>query len=207
MRIVKIIAAIVLISVLSGAESADDIIKKIQKNYDNIENFYAEFIQKEIFGMTQTVNEVRGKLYVKDGTKYLVITEDQMICTDGKTVWSYSKLSNQVLIDYFKEDRGSFLPKDLLFKYPKNCYAAIFDETRDHWILKLDPKDESMGFVKSMKVTVDKKNYVISKIDYTDFNDNNAVFEILKTDTKSILSDDLFVYKIQDGMDVVDLRL
>jgi outer membrane lipoprotein carrier protein len=207
MRILKLIIVCVLMGTLYGAESADDIIKKIQKKYDNIENFYAEFIQKDIFGMTQTVNEIRGKLYIKDGIKYLVLTEDQMICTDGKTVWTYSKMSNQVLIDYFKKDKGSFLPKDLLFKYPKNCYAAILEESKDHWVLKLDPKDESIGFVKTMKITVDKKSYVISKIDYTDFNDNNAIFEILKIDIETKLPDDLFVYKIQEGMDVVDLRL
>ena len=196
-----------LTPILYAGESADDIIKKIQKKYDNIDNFYAEFIQKEIFGLTQTVNEVRGKLYIKKGVKYLVVTEDQMICTDGETVWTYSKLTNQVLIDYFKKDKGSFLPKDMLFKYPKNCFAAIMEENKDAYVMKLDPKDETIGFVKTMKLTVDKESYEISRIEYTDFNDNNGIFEILKMDTETRLSDDLFVYKVKEGMDVVDLRL
>ena len=207
MRITKLILAFMLTPILYAGESADDIIKKIQKKYDNIDNFYAEFIQKEIFGLTQTVNEVRGKLYIKKGVKYLVVTEDQMICTDGETVWTYSKLTNQVLIDYFKKDKGSFLPKDMLFKYPKNCFAAIMEENKDAYVMKLDPKDETIGFVKTMKLTVDKESYEISRIEYTDFNDNNGIFEILKMDTETRLSDDLFVYKVKEGMDVVDLRL
>ena len=202
-----ILLMIISIGLICAKESADDIIKKVQKKYDNIENFYAEFVQKEIFTLTQTVNEIKGKLYIKNGVKYMVITEDQMICTDGKTVWSYSKLSNQLLIDYFKKDKGSFLPKDLLFKYPKNCYAAILEENKTEWVLKLDPKDDSMGFIKTLKITVNKKDYVINKLEYTDFNDNDYVFEIVKIDLHTNIPDDLFTYKVKEGMDVVDLRL
>ena len=172
-------------------ESASKILKKIVKKYDKIDNLTAEFIHTEYFKLTGSKNETTGKIYIKNGVKYRLVTEDQEIVTDGKIVWTYSPFNNQVLIDNVKEGDGSLLPRDLLYKYPKEYYAILLEELKigkeKYYLLKLDPKENVHGFIQTMKIWVNTKSYIISKIEYTDYKDNLSSFEISKIDTETKL--------------------
>jgi len=193
------------------AQSIDDIVEEIQERYEDLQNLSAEFVQSEYFKLTGSKNETRGKIYVKNGVKYRLETEDRTIVTDGESVWTYSLFNNQVLVDRAKKNDGSLLPRDLLFKYPREYYASLLDEVvyndKDHYIVKLDPKEETHGYVKTMKIWVNCDSYLISKIEYTDFNDNTSTFAIQKIDIEKILPDSFFNFQVPEGVEVVDLRM
>jgi outer membrane lipoprotein carrier protein len=197
--------------VTTHAQSASKIVNNIQDKYDKIDNLTAEFLQTEYFKLTGSKNETEGKIFIKEGVKYRLETEDQTIVTDGKIVWTYSLFNQQVLIDRVKEGDGAFLPRDLLYKYPRDYFASMFAREKidgaEHFVLKLDPKEEVHGFIKTMKIWVHSKTYLIAKVEYTDFNDNTSEFEIKKIDIKTKLSDILFNYVPTEGVEVVDLRM
>jgi len=199
-----------LISVSNGAD-VKKIVKEIQERYEKTEYLSATFVQMEEFKLTGSRNETRGKIYVKDGIQYRLETEDQIIVTDGKSVWTYSPFNNQVLIDRVKEGDGSLLPRDLLFRYPRDYMATLVDEqTIDgnrYYVLKLDPKEGVYGYIKTMKIWVNTKSYIISTIEYQDFNENISSFEVQQVDTKTSLPEALFRFEIKEGMEVVDLRM
>jgi outer membrane lipoprotein carrier protein len=207
----------ILILVLLGfsgaftAESISKIIKELQKRYEQIVNLSADFQQIEQFKLTGSENETNGKIYIKNGVKFRLETDEQTVVTDGKTVWTFSRMNNQVLIDRVKEGEGSLLPRDLLFKYPRDYYATLLEETKigseKYFCIKLDPKEGVQGYIKTMKMWVNTKTYIIAKIEYSDFNDNVSIFEIRRADTATVLPDSLFVFKPAAGMQVVDLRL
>jgi chaperone LolA len=196
---------------MSSAQSVDDIVEEIQERYENLENLSAEFKQVDQFNLTGSKNETTGKIYIKNGTQYRLETEDRVIVTDGTTVWTYSMFNNQVLIDRVKKDDASVLPRDLLFKYPREYYASLLTtedyEDEEHYVLKLDPKEDTHGYVKSMKIWVNSDDYLISKIEYTDFNDNSSMFAIQKVDIKKDLKESFFKFKIPEGVEIVDLRM
>ncbi len=198
---------------LSPVMAADitEIIGEIQEKYEDIEYLSAEFIQIDKFKLTGSQNETRGKIFIKDGIQYRLETEDQSIATDGVTVWTYSKFNNQVLIDRVKEGDGSLLPRDLLFKYPRDYFASLLEEVEidgnDFYVIKLDPKEGIYGYIKSMKIWVNESNYIINKIEYMDFNDNISTFEVQKVDIEKKLPEGLFKFRIKEGMEVVDLRM
>jgi chaperone LolA len=193
------------------AESIAKIIKELQKKYEQIENLSAEFNQLEQFQLTGSATETSGKIFIKNGIKFRLETDDQTVVTDGKTVWTYSTMNNQVLIDRVKEGEGSLLPRDLLFKYPRDYYATLLDvvkvDNEKYYLVKLDPREGVHGYIKTMKMWIHTKSYLIAKIEYTDFNDNISVFEIRKADTATPLSDHLFIFEPGQDMQVVDLRM
>jgi chaperone LolA len=194
-----------------SAQSVEDIVEEIQDRYDNLKYFSADFTQVEKFNLTGTENKTKGKIFVRDGVKYRLETDDRTIVTDGTTVWTWSVFNNQVLIDRAKKDDGAMLPRDLLFKYPREYYASLLEEVtyngRDHYVLKLDPKEDTHGYIKTMKIWVDTDSYLISKIEYTDLNDNTSAFEISKINTKKELPDALFTFTPPQGSEVIDLRM
>jgi chaperone LolA len=195
----------------SFAQSVDDIVEEIQERYEDLENLSAEFKQVEFFQLTGSKNETVGKIYVKNGTQYRLETEDRVIVTDGVNVWTYSMFNNQVLVDRVKKNDASVLPRDLLFKYPKEYYSSLLTtedyKDEEHYILKLDPKEETHGYIKTMKLWVNSDNYLISKIEYMDFNDNSSSFAIEKIDIDTDLKESFFKFQVPEGVEIVDLRL
>ena len=208
---IKIIMIILSLTFSGWAQSIDDIVEEIQERYEDLQNLSAEFVQSEYFKLTGSKNETRGKIYVKNGIKYRLETEDRIIVTDGESVWTYSIFNNQVLVDRAKKNDGSMLPRDLLFKYPREYYASLLDKVvyndEDYYIVKLDPKEETQGYVKTMKIWVNCDSYLISKVEYTDFNDNTSTFAIQKIDIEKVLPDSFFNFQIPEGVEVVDLRM
>ena len=110
-----------------------------------------------------------------------------------------------------KEGDGSLLPRDLLFKYPRDYMATLIDEQtiddNKYYVLKLDPKEGVYGYIKTMKIWVNTKSYMISTIEYQDFNENVFKFEVQQVDTQTTLPDNLFRFDIKEGMEIVDLRM
>ncbi len=207
----KIFGLMMILIGFAFAQSVEDIVEEVQEKYEGMQNFSAEFVQAEYFKITGSRNETSGKIYVKNGVQYRLQTEDRTIATDGITVWTYSVFNNQVLIDRAKKDDGAMLPRDLLFKYPHDYYASLLEAVKiggaDYYIIKLDPKEETHGYIKTMKIWVKDKEYLISKIEYTDFNNNVSTFEISKVDIKKNLPDSMFQFTPPEGAEVVDLRM
>jgi chaperone LolA len=207
----RVFIAIIVLLTSVNAASVTKIVKELQDKYEKITNLSAEFVQIDKFKLTGSQTETTGKIFIKDGVKYRLETEDQIIVTDGQTVWTYSIFNNQVLVDRVKEGDGSLLPRDLLFRYPRDYFASLLDEVEldgeDYYILRLDPKEGVHGFIKTMKIWVNSDSYMISKIEYTDFNDNISYFEIKQVDIDTKLNDSLFQLEIGEGVNVIDLRM
>ena len=114
------------------------------------------------------------------------------------------------MVDNVRENSGALLPRDLLFKYPKKYYSTLFGEEKsgknEVYKIRLDPKEDVHGYIKSVKLWIDKDNWHILMIETTDLNGNQSRFEITDIDTKSKLSDDLFTYQADDSVNVVDMR-
>jgi outer membrane lipoprotein carrier protein len=209
-KIKMIFLAVILFSCTHAAEPVARIVKGIQQTYEQMKNLTADFSQVEQFKLTGTQNETEGKIYVKGGIKFRLETQDQTVVTDGKTVWTYSVLNNQVLVDRVKAGEGSLLPRDMLFRYPQEYFATLLDETsiggEKYYLLKLDPREGVHGYIKTMKMWVHTKSYLISRIEFTDFNNNISILEIRQVDSKTVLADSLFIFVPTPEMQVVDLR-
>ncbi len=192
------------------AIDAEKIIKKVQKKYDHIENFKASFEKVETFQLTGTKSTTAGTLYVKNGKKYRFETENQLVISDGKTVWTYNRINNQVLIDKVRKNSGALLPRDVLFKYPKTHYATLIAQKKWNgkkvYIVKLEPKEDVHGYFSSVKIWVTDDDWQIVKIEITDLNGNKSYFNLSHIDTKTVLPDSLFSFKPTPEMNVVDMR-
>ncbi len=211
-KITSLCILLALFFSLNGLAAADvnKIIKKVQNTYDDMDNLTASFVQVETFKLTGTQTETAGKIYIKDGKKYRFESEDQVVVTDGKSVWTYNNLSNQLLIDNVRENSGALLPRDMLFKYPKNHYASLLREEKDGYrtifVVRLDPKEDTSGFLSAVKLWIQDKTWLIQKIEAVDLNGNSSLYKITNIDNHTKLTDDLFTYSAPAGADVVDMR-
>ncbi len=201
---------LLLITLPVLGQDVEDIIEEIQDTYEDMDNFTATFKRVESFKLTGTVSETVGKVWVKDGTRYRFESEEQQIITDGKTVWTYNAINKQVIIDRVRKESGALLPRDMLFKYPKEYYSTLIrtEKNKDKkiYVIKLTPRGKVTGVVKSMKIWVEEDHWYITKIEITDLNNNTTLFEISDIDVKAKLKDSLFAFKDIPGVRVIDMR-
>ncbi|HGY55371.1 MAG TPA: outer membrane lipoprotein carrier protein LolA [Caldithrix abyssi] len=209
-RRILIALSIFIFSINLLAEDVNDIIENVQETYEDMDYLSATFKQIQTFRLTGSVSETVGKIYVAHGEKYRFESENQVIATDGKTVWAFNRNTNQLLIDNVRENSSILLPRDLLFKYPKKYFATLVKTEENNgakmYVIKMDPKEDVYGYVKSMKIWVEDDTWLIRKIETIDLRNNSSTFEITDMDTKTKLSDKLFSIYADENVEVIDRR-
>jgi len=186
-----------------------EITDHLQKKYETIQDATARFTQHVKFGFSKIEQSFSGTLRMKRPNRYRVETEYQTLVTDGTTVWSFSPVNKQVLIDKYKETADSFTPEQFLLNLPANYYATLVQAEagtdKSLITLKLVPKDDQ-SFIKSMKVWVDEGSWVVKKVEMLDVNDTEKIYSVLDIKINTNLKDNTFAFTAPPGTEVVDLR-
>lgn len=192
------------------AQDAKDIIEEVQERYDDLEYMEADFKQIQSFKLTGSQNETMGKIYIKGGEKFKFESEDQTLVTNGETVWRYNTVSKQLVIDKVRKNSSALLPRDMLFRYPKEYYSTLLKKETINkklfYVIKLDPKENVHGFIKSLKIWVEDDEWLIQKVETTDVNGNVTRFEISNLNVNKKRKDSFFIFQTEEGMNIVDMR-
>lgn len=211
MSIFIIILLLILTRInLYAAISAKDIVKKVKKSYEKYNNIAVEFKQIFKWQLAGSSKETKGKLYIKDKIKYRIEMPDQVIVTDGKTVWQYSITNNQVLIDDMKKKDEEQLPSKMLFRYSEEYRPEIVgNELFDGipcFVLQLTSKTGD-NYIQQMKIWIDKATWLTRKIEHEDINGNLNTYIIQAITTNINLEESRFKFTAPEGVEEVDLRV
>jgi len=191
-------------------QSAQKIVENINRHYQTIKNVSARFEQTFYWKLADERQKITGKIFIKDGKKYRVETADQIIVTDGKTVWTLSEANKQVIIDLLNENaQQNPLMREFIVKYSKEYKPTIVGQEIINdspcQILELTPKNDDM-FITSVRIWVDTKTWLMLKVEQTDINENITTYLISNIDIAAALSDNLFKLEIPKDYEVIDLR-
>ena len=192
-----------------GGEDAKSILSKVEKKYNSIRDVTVTFSQHVRFGVTQAEQTFSGTLLMKKGNKYHIEVEDQIIITDGKSVWSYAKNNKQVIIDRYKDDPGSFSPDKILVDVPEHYSPSILGSEKingqETSILKLIPLDTKSN-IQWMKVWVDHDDWLMRKIQVFDISENLTTYSIERMTLNEGVKESQFTFEAPAGVEVIDLR-
>jgi chaperone LolA len=206
-----------ILTVLAGStadawqreQTVRDIVDRMQRRYDTMTDAVADYTQHVKFGYSQVEQTFRGTLTLKKPRKYRIESEHQTLVTDGATVWAYSPLNKQVLIDRFKENQNTLTPDHFLLSLPANYNAALLGketiEGASTFALRLVPKDEQ-SFIKSMKVWVEEGTWIVRRVLVVDVNETETTYTVANVRLNTNVKDELFSFSAPPGIEVVDLR-
>ncbi|MDZ7369960.1 MAG: outer membrane lipoprotein carrier protein LolA [candidate division KSB1 bacterium] len=185
----------------------DNFLRSVQKSYQSLKSVCAEFTQTFHWKLTGEVQTISGRVCSLDGNQFRIETPEQLIVTNGKVLWTYTKANNQVVIDR-PENATSDNPfiKEFLDKYLTEYTAqpAPSDAEGVRCVL-MKAKSEDQ-YVTCMKLWIDEKSRLIRKIEQTDVNDNITLFEVKNIDTSVKLTPRDFSFSPPEGADVIDMR-
>ncbi|HAL55681.1 MAG TPA: outer membrane lipoprotein carrier protein LolA [Bacteroidetes bacterium] len=188
---------------------AKDVTEKVRQRYNSIEDATARFTQLVKFGFSKIEQNFSGTLTMKRPNKFRVESEHQTLVTDGSTVWAYSPVNKQVIVDRYKENQNSLSPEQFLLRLPTNYYSSLIGREKSGdtrlVVLKLVPKDDQ-SFIKSMKVWVEEGTWIIRKVETTDVNDTETTYTVRDVKLNSDIKDSRFSFTPPPGTELVDLR-
>ncbi len=149
---------------------ADEVVKKVQKYYNDIKKLQADFRQEYenvTFGKKSTSD---GKLYLSKPCKMrwdYVKPEKKFFISDGTTLWIYEEVNKQA---YKKDLKNEVLPAAVSFLCGEGSLAEEFDAAldpgkyggKDDLVLKLTPKQPSAQY-KNLWLVVDAADYHVKQ--------------------------------------------
>lgn len=204
-----IITLLVFTSIATSDDKAVKVISKLQKKYTSIKDATISFTQEVKFGATGAEQVFHGKFYMKKGNKYRIEMEDQIIVTNGKSVWRYTEYNKQLLIDHYREDPASFSPENILLNIPAQFTPVVIGNEKisdkQTLIIKLSPRDEK-NTLRWIKVWIDEENMISKKIQLMDISNNLFTYNIEGALFDTGLSAGLFEFKPPENVNVIDLR-
>jgi outer membrane lipoprotein-sorting protein len=155
--------------------------------------------------------------------KYKLSTTDIETTSDGKTVWSYQKKSNEVNISEkdLKDDSFFSNPSQIFSNYESNfkyryhgekksgsgiiCEIDLFPANLDKDVIQ---KGSNKTGYSRIRLEIDKTTYNIIAITYFSKDGNYIIIEITRMTTDTELPDTFFTFDPGKyaGIEIIDLR-
>lgn len=199
-----------LFSVTAHGQSVNQIVSKVQEQVDTNEPLRVEFQQIFEWKLTGKIDSVAGEMLLQGLDKFRITTTDQAVVSNGTTMWTYSKLENQVIVDNVSRDTQSLMPRDLLFRYPEEYKTEIW--RRDTMVgdipatairMTPDTRDE---FLQETVVWVSKETWRPLKVQITDMNKNETTYIIDTMQVDTSIQETDFTFQPAESMEVIDVR-
>jgi outer membrane lipoprotein carrier protein len=199
---------------VSNDPAAKKILDGVSAKFKTYKAVQAVFTLKVEDGKGKLQGSQKGTVYMK-GAKYRLSLggkENKEIFSDGTTLWTYDKSSNEVTITKFDPAAKTITPQSLLTNfYDKDFLYKLNGEQKDgvHTLqeIEMTPVDKGKTFHK-VYVYVDKAKQGIYSTKVLDKNGNKYTYTVNSLNGNAQVNDQLFVFDKTKypGVEEVDLR-
>ena len=190
-------------------KDAEELLSKINDKIASYENFKAELSYTMVNKEMDIDEKKTGFIYVSKDN-YRVEMEGQVIISDSKTVWTYLKDSEEVMVSNVEDNDESISPTKILTTYNED-YKAKFDpdnkyKNSDLKAINLKPNDGKQ--FEKMSVLVNQKNLTLERFSVYDKNGNVFTYNIIKLTPNIDIPESTFSFNPADypDVDVIDMR-
>lgn len=181
-----------------------DAASELQMRLAKVDVLSAEFVQTVTFGSGKNVQQGSGKLQIKRPNLFRMETktpQETQIISDGKTLWFYDPFVQQVTAQWVK-DAVNNTPFVLLTSNDNShWHQYTVTQQADTFVLK---PTLSTSNIKQFDIRVDA-NGILRNFSTTE-KDGQTNLYVLRNITNQTLSDSLFQFKPEKGIEVDDQR-
>jgi outer membrane lipoprotein carrier protein len=206
------VAALVTLGAIAGqtaSPSAEDVANQLQKKYDAIRDFSADFVHNHESSVLKRKREERGTLLVKKPGKMrwqYKSPDEKVFVSDGVRMIQYMPLENRAIVGpapsedqvavFFLAGRGH-ITRDFKVSFAQGAPA---DEM---WTLRLEPKQPQQEY-DWLEVTVDRKTLRILGFTVAEKQGSRSTFTLSNFKENPGLADKAFEFSIPRGAEVTN---
>jgi outer membrane lipoprotein carrier protein len=189
---------------------APDVATALQKKYDRISDFTADFVHEAEGGLLGKKQIERGIVRVKKPGKMrwdYKSPEEKLFLSDGHRIYLYVPADNQVIISPVPEQDQATTA--VLFLVGKGNLTRDFTVTYaegggpDTYALRLQPKLPERDY-DWLQLVVDRRTLQIRTLTAADSQGGRSTFQFSNFKENTGLSDKTFTFKIPRGADVTN---
>jgi len=192
--------------------SLEEIVAKVQRQYDSHEDFKADFVQESMVRSLGKKQVSEGAVYFKKPGKMRWNYQKpfkQEIVSDGKTLWNYRVEDKQVMVGQMSQTVQGKVPSTFLAglgNLQRDFQARWVKEPspREPYSLELTPQD-IQGSLEKLFLLVDRESYQILQARIQDVMGNTTQISFLKIQFDNRLPDSLFTFTPPRGVEVFSL--
>ena len=190
--------------------TAEAITKKMQQRIDKVEGLSAEFSISTYMAALKQHRESSGQLYIlRKKSKLRLEQADQTIVSDGKSVWTYIPVNQQIIVMPAEASKAGIRPDEFLFFYTNQyTHTLIGDEMIDgvvHYKLHLKANTVLADFPE-LRIWVDSREWLTRRVLYADDMGSETVVQFTHIRLNPDMPSGTFTMSAPEGVEVVDLR-
>ncbi len=200
-----------LLPVLIAAKETNPtkIIENVEKKLDSAESIRIVFKQTYVWELTGEEQSLEGELILQGDNRFHVTTEDQIIVSDGQTLWTYSKPSQRVLIDRLSDSDNTLLPRQILFQYTRSYTSRMVGEetlSGEACAVIILTEESGDAFFPEVTVWIEQDTWIPRKVEQVDINDNRTIYELTLVRFDLPVDQSIFTFVIPEETEVIDMR-
>jgi len=196
----------------SQTPSLDEIVTRVQKQYDTHADFKAHFVQESMVKSLGKKQSSEGTVSFKKPGKMRWIYQKpfkQEIISDGKTLWNYRPEDKQVMVSQMSQAVQGKVPSTFLaglgnLKLDFQVRWGKEPSAKESYYLELAP-NEFQGSLEKLFLLIDRENFRILQAKIQDVMGNTTLIRFSKIQFDNRLSDSLFTFTPPPGVEVFKL--
>jgi outer membrane lipoprotein carrier protein len=193
-------------------ESISTVVDKIQKKYEEIEDFHADFTQEAMVKALNKVQKSDGEVWFKKPGmmrwNYYEPFKDQIV-SDGRTLWFYNAEDKQVIespLDQVSDTKTTSTLLSGLGKI-KLLYNTAFSDSKEfesdgNYLIDLRPKEEGEEYNK-VTLSINKNTMLVDTLYLYDPFGNLTKVILKDIEIDKGVSDSLFNFAVPSGVEVI----
>lgn len=187
---------------------AKGILDKLSAKTKSYSTIKADFVYSMV-NKSDGVNESQnGKIELK-GDKYVLSIQGQDIISDGKTIWTYIKESEEVQINSISEDDDEGISPNKIFTLYEEGFKYKFVEEKDNiQTINLYPKDANEKPYHRISLFINKTKGQITKVKVFGKDGTLTTYKIKTFTPNTTISDARFTFdkSKHPNVEIIDLR-
>ena len=204
------VAVLLTAPVTAQSPTAETVARDLQRKYDSVTDFSADFVHSYQGGVLKQQATERGQLLVKKPGKMkweYTAPEKKLFVSDGHKIYSYIPQDKQVIVGTMPRDEQA--PTPALFLTGKGNltrdFTAAFDKVAEappgSIALKLTPKRREPEY-DSLTLVVDAKTLSLQMLITLDAQGGRSAFTFSNLKENVGVADNQFVFKMPRNVDV-----
>jgi outer membrane lipoprotein carrier protein len=212
---VALISSVLVFSPAQGQSqipSLNEIVAKVQGQYDAHGDFKANFLQESMVKSLGRKQVSEGVVFFKKPGKMRWNYQKpfkQEIVSDGKTLWSYRPEEKQVLVSPMSQAAQGKVPSTFLaglgnLKFDFQVRWGKEPSPQDNYFMELTP-NEFQGSLEKLFLLIDRENFRILQAKIQDIMGNTTQISFSKAQFDNRLPDSLFTFTPPKGTEVFQM--
>jgi outer membrane lipoprotein carrier protein len=204
-----LLSILTLPGTLFAETSKQQALDAIQKEYETILTFEADFTQKSYVKMMNQTQNVKGQVKIKKPGKMKWVygaPDTQILISDGQNLWLYVPEEEQATKVPVESIYSSNTPALFLAgkgKLTQSFNVESVNVENQNILVSLVPKNEEQGLAR-LVLHADKKNYQITGSTVYDKLGNKTEIQFSRTRINREIPEEQFQLKTPPGVEILD---